>query len=106
MEIKTDIRVHLDLHFTNDDMANDTELARLASVVKGLHMLLAAQSPGQSVSRETPLPPFIAQAGQIEAGAAVRSESVSRETPAAEAKPSPIPPPGAIQRAKPTARVC
>lgn len=67
MKLKTEVHVNLDLHFDSDDLANATELARLASVVNGLRMLLDAQPQAQSVSQETPLPQLAAQTQQIEA---------------------------------------
>lgn len=42
MELKTDVRINLNLHFTSDDLANGAELARLAAVCDGLYMLAKA----------------------------------------------------------------
>lgn len=45
MQLKTEVHVSLDLHFTSDDLANETELARLAAITDGLALLLKAQRP-------------------------------------------------------------
>lgn len=42
MELKTDVHINLDLHFTDDDLANGAELARLAAVCDGLYLLMKA----------------------------------------------------------------
>lgn len=99
MKLKTEVHVNLDLHFTNDDLVNGAELARLAAVCDGLYLLLKAQSPGQSVSRETPIAQLGAQVRQIEAVA----ESVSRETPVGISPNGAAPEPPAVYR-QPTSR--
>jgi len=76
MKLKTDIHVNIDLHFTNDDLVNGAELARLAAVCDGLYMLIKAQrQEAQETTAEAPQLAALPQ--QIEAVA----ESVFQETP-------------------------
>ena len=90
MEIKTDVRVSLDLHFTSDDLGNRSELARLAAVCDGLQLLLRSQSVSQEtlVEDDDAGPVLPAITAMESTPSTAQTEDTAEESAAVEPPPS------------------